>query len=138
MEAQRVVEIDSTTKNGVSMKSVLIVDDSAEVREMLKDFITMQGYKTETAENGARALEVLQKFKPDIAIVDIEMPEMNGLEFARRVLDSESRFPIIIISAYLEKYSLEYIRSLGIKSILRKPINLMQLHEEIQTALAKV
>ncbi len=134
MEAQRIM--NSTTKNGVSMKSVLIVDDSAEVREMLNDFITMQGYKTETAENGARALEIVRKFKPDVAIVDIEMPEMNGLEFARRVLDSERRFPIIIISAYLEKYSLEYIRSLGIKSILRKPINLMQLHEEIQTALA--
>ncbi len=128
--------IDTKVRNGIGMKTVLVVDDIMSVREMLSDFLKMQGYKTYEAENGVVALEVLQKHSPDLAIVDIEMPEMNGLEFSRRVLEKNPDFPVIIISAYLEKYSVEYIRSLGIKTMLRKPINLTQLNEVIQRILA--
>ncbi len=128
--------IDTKVRNGISMKTVLVVDDIMSVREMLSDFLKMQGYKTYEAENGVVALEVFENYSPDLAIVDIEMPEMNGLEFSRRVLEKNPDFPVIIISAYLEKYSVEYIRSLGIKTMLRKPINLTQLNDEIQRILA--
>jgi len=125
-------------KNGDSMKTILIVDDEMDVREMLNDFLKLQGYKTIKAENGIEALKILEENIPDAAIVDIEMPKMNGLEFARRVLNSKIPLPIIIISAYLEKYSLDFIQSLGVKSILRKPLNLMELNKEIQRTLNQV
>jgi CheY-like chemotaxis protein len=120
------------------MKTILIVDDEMDVREMLNDFLKLQGYKTIKAENGIEALKILEENIPDAAIVDIEMPKMNGLEFARRVLNSKIPLPIIIISAYLEKYSLDFIQSLGVKSILRKPLNLMELNKEIQRTLNQV
>ncbi len=113
------------------MKTILIVDDVPEVREVLNEFLKMQGYRTLQAENGLVGLNILQTNKPDLAIVDIEMPQMNGLEFSRRILEKNPTFPIIIISAYLEKYSLDYIRNLSVKKIFKKPINLIDLKKEI-------
>ncbi len=130
-----------TTKNfnkndGLQMKTILIVDDALEVREMLNDFLTMQKFGTLQAENGVEAMKIVGKSHPDLAIVDIEMPQMNGLEFARWASNAFPEMPIIIISAYLEKYSLEFINNLGVKKVLRKPLDLRQLKEEIDAIIA--
>ncbi len=114
------------------MVKVLLVDDAPDVREMISDFLKMEGYQVVTASNGLEALQVLQKEKPEAAIVDIEMPEMNGLEFSKKVLSQNPNFPIVIISAYVEKYSMDYISKIGIKTILRKPINLNELAQSIR------
>lgn len=129
---------ESLIKDDIYMKTVLIVDDVAGVREVLHDFLAMQGYRIIEADNGVSALQVLETESPDLAIVDIEMPRMNGLEFAQHAAEKNPDLPVIIISAYLEKYSMEYIRSLGVKRILRKPINLVQLGEEIKQTFAEV
>ncbi len=113
------------------MKTILIVDDALEVREMLNDFLAMQKFKTLQAENGVGAVKIVNEKRPDLAIVDIEMPQMNGLEFARWAAETFPEMPIIIISAYLEKYSLEFIKNLGVKKVLRKPLDLRQLKDEI-------
>jgi len=130
------VSIDKINQNdGPQMKTILIVDDALEVREMLNDFLTMQKFGTLQAENGVEAMKIVGKSHPDLAIVDIEMPQMNGLEFARWASDAFPEIPIIIISAYLEKYSLEFIKNLGVKKVLRKPLDIRQLKEEIDALI---
>jgi CheY-like chemotaxis protein len=130
------VSIDKINQNdGLQMKTILIVDDALEVREMLNDFLTMQKFGTLQAENGVEAMKIVGKSHPDLAIVDIEMPQMNGLEFARWASDAFPEIPIIIISAYLEKYSLEFIKNLGVKKVLRKPLDIRQLKEEIDALI---
>ena len=130
------VSIDKINQNdGPQMKTILIVDDALEVREMLNDFLNMQQFETLQAENGVEAMKIVGKSHPDLAIVDIEMPQMNGLEFARWASDAFPEIPIIIISAYLEKYSLEFIKNLGVKKVLRKPLDLRQLKEEIDALI---
>jgi CheY-like chemotaxis protein len=130
------VSIDKINQNdGLQMKTILIVDDALEVREMLNDFLTMQKFGTLQAENGVEAMKIVGKSHPDLAIVDIEMPQMNGLEFARWASDAFPEIPIIIISAYLEKSSLEFIKNLGVKKVLRKPLDLRQLKEEIDALI---
>ncbi len=130
------VSINKLNQNdGLQMKTILIVDDAPEVREMLNDFLTMQQFGTLQAENGAEAMKIVGESHPDLAIVDIEMPQMNGLEFARWASDAFPEIPIIIISAYLEKYSLEFIKNLGVKKVLRKPLDLRQLKEEIDALI---
>lgn len=114
------------------MSKILLVDDEADIRAMISDFLQLEGYQVVTAANGLEALDSLKQEHPDAAIVDIEMPKMNGLEFARRVLAQSPNFPIIIISAYVEKYSMDYISQIGIKNILRKPINLLELASRIK------
>lgn len=114
------------------MTKILLVDDEADIRAMISDFLQLEGYQVVTAGNGLEALEFMKQEQPNAAIVDIEMPKMNGLEFARQVLAENPDFPIIIISAYVEKYSMDYITQIGIKNILRKPINLLELARHIK------
>ncbi|NOX88146.1 MAG: response regulator [Calditrichaeota bacterium] len=119
------------------MKKILVVDDAVEVREMLDDFFKLEGYSVIQAENGLQGLEIFKKEKPDAAIVDIEMPQMNGLEFAKKALEYDPDFPIIIVSAFVEKYSLDYINNLGVKVVLRKPIDLTKLAKEVKRLFSK-
>jgi len=114
---------------------VLLIDDQAEVREFLSDFLTMQGYEVVQAANGKSGLDLYLSDKPDVAVVDVEMPVMNGLQFSQKALEYDKNFPILIITAFLQKYSREDFESLGIKSVLQKPIDLNTLNRTILTVV---
>ena len=113
---------------------VLIADDSALMRKLIKNVLSKdpQIEVVGFARDGLEAIKRVIEFAPDVLVLDIEMPKMNGLEFARQVLAENPDFPIIIISAYVEKYSMDYITQIGIKNILRKPINLLELARHIK------
>ena len=118
------------------MKKILIVDDQSEVREFLSDFLALRGFEVVQAANGKLAMDVFQNEKPDAAIVDVEMPVMNGLQFSKRALAEKNDFPILIITAFLQKYSESDFLDLGVRNVLQKPIDLNVLHSEIKKALA--
>jgi DNA-binding response OmpR family regulator len=118
------------------MKRILIVDDQSDVREILSDFLTFKGFEVIQAENGELALKEYCDTKPDAAVVDVDMPIMNGLQFSRQVLQKNEHFPIIIISAYLENYSRDDINGIGVKAIMQKPLDLNDLYQNIQAVLA--
>ncbi len=117
------------------MKRILIVDDQSDVREILSEFLSFKGYDVIQAENGELALQEYCNAKPDVAVVDVEMPKMNGLQFSQRVLEKNETFPIIIISAYLENYSRSDINSIGVKAVMQKPLDLNDLYNNIQAVL---
>lgn len=117
------------------MKKILIVDDQNEVREFLSDFFLLKGFEVVEAANGLKALDVFNKQKPDVAIVDVEMPIMDGLEFSKQILFKQKDFPIIIVSAFLEKYSKVDIKELGVKIVLQKPLDLNVLFSEVNKVL---
>ncbi len=120
------------------MKKILVIDDAPDVREMLSDFLIMEGYEVVTAGNGEEGLKIFQETEPVAAIVDIEMPKMNGLEFSKKALEIRPDFPILIISAYVEKYSISYIKQLGVRAILKKPIVLKHLADELKKVIDAV
>ena len=113
------------------MKKILVVDDQAEVREFLCDFLALKGYQVVQAANGQLALDVFEQEQPDAAIVDVEMPVMNGLQFSRCILERIAEFPILIITAFLKKYAQDEITGIGVRKVLPKPIDLNLLHHEI-------
>ncbi len=114
------------------MKQILIVDDQPDVREILTDFLTYKGFSVIQAGDGKIALEKYALHQPDAAVVDVEMPVLNGLQFSRQVLAENKDFPIIIITAYLQKYSKDIFFSLGVRSVLQKPIDLNELNVKLQ------
>ncbi|MEA3313209.1 MAG: sigma-54 dependent transcriptional regulator [Caldisericota bacterium] len=79
---------------------VLVVDDEAIVREALSDWLNDIGYQVFTAENGHKALEVIEKEKPGIMIADLVMPGMDGIELMKRAKAQQPNIEVIIITAY--------------------------------------
>ncbi|HHJ52344.1 MAG TPA: response regulator [Caldithrix abyssi] len=117
------------------MKKILVVDDLPDVREILSDFLSMKGFLVSEAENGKAGLEIFEREHPDLAIVDIEMPVMNGLQFTEKVHRQQPDFPIIIITAFIQKYKKADLKKLNIRHVLPKPLDLNKLHEKVQQIL---
>lgn len=103
--------------------NILIVDDDEECRKSLKEVLESEGCTAYTAENGQRALEVLAVIRPDLIIVDLMMPVMNGWELCA-VLEKDERLadiPVVVLTAVAR------MRPLGRKRVLQKPVSLPTL-----------
>ena len=102
---------------------VLIVDDDPEFRGILRDVLGQEGCSVREADNGCKALEVLDEFTPDLIFVDLMMPVMNGWDFFAALQSDErlARVPIAILSAVAR------MRPVGSMHVLNKPIDLPNL-----------
>jgi len=80
--------------------NILVVDDETIIRESLRDWLEDAGYQVLTAENGPRALEIIQEGRPSVAFVDLVMPGMDGIELLRRVKETSPGTEVVIITAY--------------------------------------
>ncbi|NOG44755.1 MAG: response regulator [Calditrichaeota bacterium] len=114
------------------MKKILVVDDEHDIRVMLDEFLTLKNFKVKTAQDGLDALNVIDDFKPDLAIVDIKMPNMDGVDFSKTILKKNSSFSIIVITGYAAQYNIDEILEIGVKKILSKPLNFSTLYDTIQ------
>jgi DNA-binding response OmpR family regulator len=82
------------------MKTILIVDDDKNLRRLYQAELEADGYETMVAENGRQATEMMARKIPDVVVLDIRMPEMDGLEAMARMLGENRRVPIILNTAY--------------------------------------
>ncbi|NOX18345.1 MAG: response regulator [Chlorobi bacterium] len=118
-------------------KKVLIVDDTLENVDLLRHMLRHIGFKTETAENGLDALVKLKSFEPDIILIDLVMPVMNGYE-AIKSIRSDDKFrniPIIALSASIFEDDQIQSLSAGSDAFLPKPIDIDKLLEEMRKLL---
>jgi len=81
-------------------KKILVVDDEKNIRILLTEELTDEGYEVEVAKNGAEALEIIKNKKPDLVTLDIKMPGEDGLSILRKIREIEYDLPVIICSAY--------------------------------------
>lgn len=105
---------------------VLIVDDDRTLRDMLRDLLEDAGYRTATASDGADGLDALCRAAPDLVLLDVAMPVMDGLTFLRRRRDEKCRptVPVVVMSA--QQRELE-ARTLGAQQFISKPFDLDDL-----------
>ncbi|UJF25294.1 response regulator [Suttonella sp. R2A3] len=117
---------------------VLIVDDSITMRKVGTRLLERNGFKVATAKDGLDALDVLFAFEPDIVLLDIEMPRMDGLEFASRMRDMGEfdDVPIIMITSRTGHKHRERAAKIGVQGYLGKPYNEDRLLERIYTLLS--
>lgn len=114
-------------------KRLLVVDDSIVIVESLESILKLSGYSVDTAYSGSEALRKIQNNDYDLAICDIEMPGLSGLEFLSKVKkDYDSELDVILMTGYLERdYFINAIR-LGASDFIRKPIDTKQLINSIR------
>ena len=114
-------------------RTILVVDDSATVRKFVSVSLSMQGFRVVTAEDGMDALEKLPREHVDLIITDLNMPNMDGMEFARTLRGNPvyQDLPIIILTSLQEKALKSESEKLGINSYLNKPFSLEKVQYEV-------
>ncbi|MBN1261215.1 MAG: response regulator transcription factor [Anaerolineae bacterium] len=117
-------------------KTVLIVDDKASVRTLVKDYLTEQGFHVVMASNGQEALFVARHEKPDLILLDIMMPEMDGYAFIS-AYRREAETPIILLTARLDETDKVLGLELGADDYVTKPFNMRELLARIRAVLRR-
>ena len=114
-------------------KNILICDDAAFMRMMIKDILTKNGYNVAgEAENGAKAVEKYAELKPDLVLMDITMPEMDGIEALKKIKASDPSASVIMCSAMGQQAMvIESIQS-GAKDFIVKPFQAGRVIEAVQ------
>jgi DNA-binding response OmpR family regulator len=117
-------------------RKILVVDDKAGVRTLLKDYLSGQGFQVVTAANGREALFVARHEKPDLVLLDIMMPEMDGYEFIP-AFRKEASTPIILLTAKLEETDKVLGLELGADDYVTKPFGMRELLARIRAVLRR-
>ena len=117
-------------------RTILVVDDKASVRRLVQEYLVEQGYRVVTADNGQNALHTARKEKPDLILLDIMMPEMDGYEFVR-IYRKEKDTPIILLTAKLEETDKVLGLELGADDYITKPFGMRELLARIRAVLRR-
>jgi chemosensory pili system protein ChpA (sensor histidine kinase/response regulator) len=120
-------------------KIALVVDDSLTMRKVLSRVLEREDFEVITANDGMDAIQKLQLFTPDIILTDIEMPRMDGFEFARYVRDNDktSNTPLIVISSRTAEKHRNVAKELGVNAFMGKPVQDEELIEQVNELLNK-
>jgi signal transduction histidine kinase len=125
---------------------ILVVDDDPEMRSALSLILESQGYKVRTAQDGEEGLEKINEREPDLLILDLLMPKMDGFEVCKRLEEKRApgakKFPVIILSAVFEesgrrRYELETEAKLDVEDYVTKPVSPPVLLQRVEKALWK-
>src|SRR5262249_26296181 len=117
-------------------RRILIADDDEPTRQMLAEFLEEEGYQIRVAEDGIQTLEAVSSFLPDLILLDVKMPEIDGLEVARRV-HAKSNIPISILSALTDDIDRVAGLSAGSDDYVTKPVRPRELLLRIQGLLRR-
>ena len=114
-------------------KNILICDDAAFMRMMIKDILTKNGYTVVgEAENGAKAVEKYSELKPDLVLMDITMPEMDGIQALKKIKEADPSATVIMCSAMGQQAMvIESIQS-GAKDFIVKPFQADRVLEAVR------
>ena len=117
-------------------KTILVVDDEKRLQDMLKAYLTQEGFRVVTAGDGQEALFVARHEKPDLIILDLMMPEMGGYEFLR-AHNKERDTPVIVLTAKLEENDKVLGLELGADDYVTKPFSLRELTARVRAVLRR-
>ncbi|MGL5061046.1 MAG: hybrid sensor histidine kinase/response regulator [Microcoleus sp.] len=131
---------DKTINNNTNNHLILVVDDTTVNLKLISDFLRTAGFDVRAAKSGFQAMQIIEKRKPDIILLDVMMPEMDGLETCRRLKESpETReIPVIFMTAVDDASDASYkVKGLAIGAVdyISKPVQLEEVLARIETHL---
>lgn len=120
-------------------KHVLVVEDNVDVRNEISTILELESFQVSIAENGKRALEILENIEPDIIISDIMMPEMNGIEFLENIRKTKRTqdIPFLFLSARSSRKDLREGMNLGAEDYITKPFAIEELIQSINARIQR-
>jgi CheY-like chemotaxis protein len=119
------------------MKTVLIAEDNPTNRELLRELLEMRGYIVSEACNGQEALAMVEQATPDILLLDIGMPLLDGFAVVRKLRENPrfTSLPVVAVTAYAMQGDREKIMNSGFDGYLSKPVNSSSLVQELDRLL---
>jgi CheY-like chemotaxis protein len=117
--------------------SILVVDDEKNLTLAMRRLLSAEGYSTQTAGSGEEALEVVQGKDYDLIFLDVNMPEMNGLETFKKLKKITPKSAVIMITGYGKtlKTLVEEALGLGVRKVIDKPFKINQITEAIREVI---
>ncbi|MBS3905434.1 MAG: response regulator [Syntrophaceae bacterium] len=119
-------------------KTILIVDDEKELCKILSDSLSQDHYRVFVAFDGKRALQLVKEEKPDLVLLDIKMPRMNGIEALKKIKKMKKEIVVIMLTAHGTLETARKAMKLGAYDYLTKPFDLFNLKSLVKEALATV
>ena len=118
-------------------KKVLIVEDNELNMKLFHDLLDAQGYETLQTREGLQALALARQHRPDLILMDIQLPEISGLEVTKWLKEDDdlSHIPVVAVTAFAMKGDEERIREGGCEAYLSKPISVAKFLETVRTYL---
>jgi two-component system cell cycle response regulator DivK len=118
-------------------KSILVVEDNELNMKLFHDLLEAQGYDVLQSRDGMEALKIARTHKPDLILMDIQLPEVSGLEVTKWLKEDESlrAIPVIAVTAFAMKGDEEKIREGGCEAYISKPISVVNFLETVQKFL---
>lgn len=118
-------------------KSILVVEDNELNMKLFHDLLEAQGYNVLQSRDGMEALKVARTHKPDLILMDIQLPEVSGLEVTKWLKEDEDlrSIPVIAVTAFAMKGDEEKIREGGCEAYISKPISVVNFLETVEKFL---
>jgi len=119
------------------VKKILVVDDEEEVGSNLSDFFEREGMKTHVAYNEESAFEIIRKENPDLILLDVRLPGIDGMEILKRVKSLDSDLPVVMMTAYAGVEQAVEAMKIGAHDYLEKPFKLQEVIRVVRRALTE-
>ncbi len=116
---------------------ILVVDDEAPVREVLSEYFTTQGYAVDTAASGNEALAAIRRARPDLVLLDIRMPGIDGVEVLRRIREADDGVAVIMVTANEDVVLARETLKLGAFDYVAKPFDFSYLDRAVAAGLVR-
>ena len=117
------------------MATIMVVDDEPMVRNLLSQFLTQRGYRVHAAKDGPEALVLQKQVQPQLIILDVYMPGMNGVDVLRQLRGNDYKGSVIALSASQDEELLQEMLELGSVDIMGKPVDLERLAMMVEVSL---
>jgi len=121
----------------IEKKKILIIDDQVDNFEIMEAFLSVDNYELYYASGGIKAFSLLETLEPDVILLDIMMPEMDGIEVCQRLKsnDTYKSIPVIMVTALNSKEDLAHALDQGASDFVTKPINSLELRSRVRAHL---
>jgi two-component system response regulator TctD len=122
--------------DGAVSPRILVVEDDTDLRETLWRALSREGYQVSQAGDGTEALSALRMRPYDLAIIDLVLPRMGGIQILEQLRSLGLAIPAIVITAYGDRFSYNRATELGASEFLVKPVRLVELYRAVRQVLA--